>query len=93
MVMKVTVLPRTTLLSTMITNTSTSENNNYSMTPPSFNGDVSHFSWWKCKMYAHIIGVDDQLWDIIEDGVEFEVDTKGILLDIKSLTDDQRKNY
>ena len=61
LVMKATVLLGTTILSTMITNTSTSEKNNYFMRPPSFNGDVAHFSWWKSKMYNHIIGVDDQL--------------------------------
>jgi hypothetical protein len=26
-------------------------------------------SWWKTKMYSHIMGFDDELWDILEDGV------------------------
>ena len=36
-------------------NNSTSEKNNYSVRPPSFNGDATQFSWWKSKMYSHII--------------------------------------
>jgi len=67
------------------TNTSTSEKNNYSLRPP-FNGDASQFSWWKNKMYSHIIEVDDELWGIIEDNVTFHVDLEGMVVDRKSLT-------
>jgi len=35
--------------------TYTSERNNYSVRPPSFDGDVARFSWWNSKMYSHII--------------------------------------
>jgi hypothetical protein len=38
-------------------------------------------------MYNYIVGVDDELWDIIEDGVTFVVDTKGMVVNKKSLTD------
>ena len=34
-----------------------------------FNGDPEMFSWWKSKMYIHIIGMDEELWDILEEGV------------------------
>ena len=27
-----------------------------------FNGDPEIFSWWKTKMYSHVIGMDDELW-------------------------------
>jgi len=27
------------------------------------------FSWWMTKMYSHIIGMDDELLDFLEDGV------------------------
>jgi len=37
--------------------------------PPMFNGDPEMFSWWKTKMYSHIIGMDEELWDILEEGV------------------------
>lgn len=37
-------------------------------------------------MYNHVIDIDDELWDIIEYGVNFKVDTKDIALDRKSLT-------
>jgi len=44
-------------------------------------------------MYNHIIDVDDELWDITENGVSFQVDIKGMLLDRKSLIDAQKKIY
>ena len=28
-------------------------------------------------MYSHIIGIDDELWDIIEDGVDIPIDEEG----------------
>ena len=34
-----------------------------------FNGDPEMFSWWKTKMYSHIMGMDDELWDILEESV------------------------
>jgi len=27
-------------------------------------------------MYSYNVGVDDELWDIIEDGITFAIDTK-----------------
>jgi len=51
--------------STPDVNNSTTEKNNYSGKPPSLNGDAAQFSWWKIKMYSHIIGIDDELCDII----------------------------
>ena len=37
--------------------------------PLMFNGDPEMFSWWKTKMYSHIMEMDDELWDILEEGV------------------------
>ena len=34
--------------------------------PPMFNGDPKMFSWCKSKMYSHIIGMDEELWDILQ---------------------------
>jgi len=34
-------------------------------------------------MYNHIIGIDDELWDIIEEGVSFEVNEESVLADRK----------
>jgi hypothetical protein len=28
---------------------------------PKFNGDSSMFSWWKDRIYSHLIGIDDEL--------------------------------
>ena len=35
---------------------------------PKFNGDVSTFSWWKDRIYSHLIGLDDEIWDLVEEG-------------------------
>jgi len=64
-----------------VNNTTTSEKNNYSGKPSSFNGDATQFSWWKRKMYSHIIGIYDELWDIIVKAVSFEVDDEGVMTD------------
>jgi len=76
---------------------STSQKNSYSAIPSSLNGDVAQFSWWKRKIYIHIVLIDDELWDIIEDGVCFQVDSEGMVLHRKSLIDVQkeicRKNH
>ena len=56
---------------------------NYNI-PPMFNGDPEMFSWWKTKMYSHIMGMDDELWDIREEGVA---------LDRKAHTAEQKKLY
>jgi hypothetical protein len=37
-----------------------------------FNGDSTSFPFWKTKMYSHNIIIDDELWDLVEDGVSFK---------------------
>ncbi|AES98828.1 hypothetical protein MTR_5g073300 [Medicago truncatula] len=74
-------------------NISTSERNHYFVRPSSFNSDFAQFSWCKSKMYSHIIEVDDELWDIIEDGVIFSVVSVGMVVDRKSMIEAQRKIY
>src|SRR4030067_2512625 len=69
------------------------ERNSHSSRPPLFTGEAEKFSWWKSKLYSHIIGIDDELWDIIEDGIEIEVDDEGKCADRKKLTDEQKKIY
>ena len=34
-----------------------------------FNGDPEEFSWWKTNFYSYIMGLDEELWDILEDGL------------------------
>ena len=37
---------------------------------PKFNGDPEEFSWWKTNFYSYVMGLDEELWDILEeDGV------------------------
>jgi len=55
--------------------------------PPMFNGDLEMFSWWKTRMYSHIIGMDEELWDILEEGVgNLRLDEEGVALDRKAHT-------
>ena len=42
--------------------------------PPMFTGEAEKFPWWKSKLYSHVIAIDDELWDIIEDGIDIAVD-------------------
>jgi len=52
------------------------------------------FSWWKTKMYSHIIGMDEELWDILEEGVgNLRLDEEGVALDRKAHTTEQKKLY
>ncbi|MCI52383.1 serine/threonine protein kinase SRPK1, partial [Trifolium medium] len=46
--------------------------------------------------YSHIIGVDDELWDIVEEGVQFQnMDGDSIVstANRKLFTEDQKKQY
>ena len=45
-------------------------------------------------MYSHIMGLDDELWDILEDGVgDLALDEEGAAIDIKKHTPAQKKLY
>jgi len=45
-------------------------------------------------MYSHIMGMDDELWDILEEGVgDLKLDEEGAALDRKSHTAEQKKLY
>ena len=70
-------------------NTSKHEKSSNHNKPPMFNGDPEMFSWWKTKMYSHVIGMDDELWDVLEDGVgNLRLDEEGVALDRKGHTPD-----
>jgi len=62
--------------------------------PPMFNCDPEMFSWWTSKMYSHIIGMDEELWVILEEGVgNLRLDEEGVALDRKAHTTEQKKLY
>ena len=42
-------------------NNNRNERSAYHNKPPMFNGDPEMFSWWKTKMYSHIMGMDEEL--------------------------------
>ena len=45
-------------------------------------------------MYSHIIGMDEELRDILEEGVcNLRLDEKGVALDRKAHTTEQKKLY
>lgn len=44
-------------------------------------------------MYTHIIGLDDELWYVLKDGIIIEVDGFGMVNDRKTLTPNQNKTY
>ncbi|RHN55345.1 putative transcription factor interactor and regulator CCHC(Zn) family [Medicago truncatula] len=61
---------------------------------PRFNGDPEEFSWWKTNMYSFIMGLDEELWDILEDGVDdLDLDEEGAAIDRKIHTPAQKKLY
>src|SRR4030066_935667 len=61
--------------------------------PPMFTGEAEKFPWWKSKLYSHVIAIDDELWDIIEDGIDIAVDDEGKCANRKNLTEAQKKVY
>lgn len=67
--------------------------NNYIVRPLTFSGDPTQFKWGEIKMYTHIIGLDDKLWNIPEDCNDIEVDELGIMADKKSLTSARKNIY
>jgi len=78
--------------------TSTSRNNNVvpydygdkkigSGKVPKFNGDPEEFSWWKTNFYSYVMSLDEELWDIIADGVsDLVLDEEGAAIDRKKHT-------
>jgi hypothetical protein len=46
---------------------------------PFFNGDFTSYPFWKTKMYSHIMGIDDELWELVEEGVSFENMDEGVV--------------
>ena len=45
-------------------------------------------------MYSHIMGLDEELWDILEDGVgDLELDEEGLVIDRQKHTPAQKKHH
>jgi len=88
-----------------VEDTSTSRNNNAvtydygdkkakSGKVPKFNGDPEEFSWWKTNFFSYVIGLDEELWDILEDGLgDLVLDEEGAAIDRKKHTPEQKKLY
>lgn len=70
----------------------TSKKNNYTARPPCFSGDSTEFEWWKSKTHTHIIGIDDDLWDIMEDGIDIPVNGVRMVSNRKTFTPAQKRS-
>jgi len=51
---------------------STSKHDSSNKKVPVFSGDALRFEWWKDNIYHYINGIDDELWDLIEEGVSID---------------------
>ena len=62
---------------------------------PKFNnGDPEEFSWWKTNFYNYVMGLNEELWDILEDEVgDLDLDEDGAVVDRKKHTHAQKKMY
>jgi len=61
---------------------------------PMFNGHPEEFSSWKTNFYSYIMGLDEELWDILEDGVgDLDLDEEGVVVDRKKHTPAQKEMY
>jgi len=61
---------------------------------PKSNGDLEEFSWWKTNFYSYVMGLDEELWDILEDGVgDLDLDEEGAVVDRKKHAPAQKKIY
>ncbi|KAK2370689.1 hypothetical protein QL285_083714 [Trifolium repens] len=63
---------------------------------PFFNGTETSYPFWKTNMYSHIMSIDCDLWDLVEDGVNFEnMDLEGVVSsqNRKSFTPTQKLDY
>jgi hypothetical protein len=61
---------------------------------PKFNGEPEEFSWWKTNFYSYVMGLDEELWDILEDGVgDLVLDKEGVVVDRKKHAHALKKLY
>ncbi|KAK2417483.1 hypothetical protein QL285_039780 [Trifolium repens] len=63
---------------------------------PFFNGIETAYPLWKTKMYSHVVGIDCDLWDLVEEGVTFEnMDKEGVVSyqNRRSFTPTQKLDY
>jgi hypothetical protein len=59
---------------------------------PKFNRDLEECSLWKTNFYSYVMGLDEELWDILEDGVgDLVLDEEGDVVDRKKHTPAQKK--
>jgi hypothetical protein len=67
--------------------------NSYPKKGSIFNGNAAQFSLWKNEMFNHIMSIDAEMWNIVENGIDFEINIKGTALDKKVLTENQKQLY
>src|SRR6266487_6427746 len=57
---------------TMTSASSTSNHDSSNKKVSVFSGDALRFEWWKDSIYHYVNGIDDELWDLIEEGVPID---------------------
>jgi len=61
---------------------------------PKFNGDPEESCWWKTNFYSYVMGLDEELWDILEEGVgDLVLDEEGAVVYRNKHTPAQKKLY
>ncbi|WJX28632.1 25S rRNA (cytosine(2870)-C(5))-methyltransferase [Trifolium repens] len=63
---------------------------------PFFNGTETSYPFWKTNMYSYSMSIDCDLWDMVEDGVNFEnMDLEGVVSsqNRKAFTPTQKLEY
>ncbi|WJX19611.1 25S rRNA (cytosine(2870)-C(5))-methyltransferase [Trifolium repens] len=63
---------------------------------PFFNGTETSYPFWKTNMYSYIMSIDCDLWDMVEDEVNFEnMDLEGVVSsqNRKTFTPTQKLEY
>ncbi|WJX62105.1 25S rRNA (cytosine(2870)-C(5))-methyltransferase [Trifolium repens] len=63
---------------------------------PFFNGTETSYPFWKTNMYSYIMSIDCDLWDMVEDEVNFEnMDLEGVVSsqNRKAFTPTQKLEY
>jgi len=74
-------------------NTLDAKKNNYPKKGPIFNGNATRIYLWKDKVFNHVMSIDVELWNIVENGINIEVNIECLAHNKKDLTEDQKQLY
>ncbi|MCI33519.1 aspartyl-tRNA synthetase, partial [Trifolium medium] len=61
-----------------------------------FDEESDRFAFWKTTLYSHIMGIDVDLWDIVEENIQFQnMDADGVISSAnrKALMNEENELY